>query len=261
MVDLSDSAPLPYAIRFEQVFKSFGRHDVLRGLDLAIPRGQLSVIIGRSGTGKSVALKHAMGLIKPDNGKIWVGEHEVTAMKRDALRRLRLRFGMVFQHAALFDSMNVYQNVSFPLREHTKMTEPEMEAKVRAVLAQVGLSEAIHKMPAELSGGMAKRVGLARALVHTPEILLYDEPTTGLDPILTAQIDKLIADTQRAHPGMTSVVVSHDMEGAFRIADRIFMIHEGRIVAQGDPRWFRETPDPMVRQFVEGRLDGPIRVE
>ena len=261
MADVSGEAPDAPIIRFEGVYKSFGKHEVLRGLDLAIPRGRLSVIIGRSGTGKSVTLKHAMGLIKPDKGRIWVGESEVTSMKRAELQNLRLRFGMVFQHAALFDSMTVYHNVSFPLREHTKLKESEMEAKVRAVLAQVGLSEAIHKMPSELSGGMAKRVGLARALVHTPEILLYDEPTTGLDPILTAQIDKLIADTQAAHPGMTSVVVSHDMEGAFRIADHIFMIHEGRIVAQGEPAWFRDSPDPMVRQFVEGRLDGPMRVE
>ncbi|MCB9759391.1 MAG: ABC transporter ATP-binding protein [Alphaproteobacteria bacterium] len=249
------------ALRFEGIHKSFGSHHVLRGLDLAIPTGQLAVIIGRSGTGKSVTLKHAMGLLQPDAGHVWVGDQDVTTLGGDAMRKLRLRFGMVFQHAALFDSMDVYQNVSFPLREHTKLDEPAIEARVREVLGLVGLSGAIRKLPSELSGGMKKRVGLARALVHTPEFLLYDEPTTGLDPILTAQIDKLILETQRGHPGMTSVVVSHDMGGAFAIADHIYMLHEGRIVASGDPEWFQTTDDPMVRQFVEGRLDGPIAVE
>jgi phospholipid/cholesterol/gamma-HCH transport system ATP-binding protein len=157
--------------------------------------------------------------------------------------------------------LSVYENVAFPLREHERLSETETLSRVEAVLAQVGLSFAIHKMPSELSGGMRKRVGLARAIIHTPDILLYDEPTTGLDPILTAQIDELIAATQRNHPAMASVVVSHDMKGAFMVADYIYMLHQGKVVAQGPPEHFKTTDDPLVRQFVEGRLDGPIGVE
>lgn len=258
---MNSPPPGPYAVEFAGVTKRFGAQEVLRGLDLQVPRGLCSVIIGRSGTGKSVTLKHAMGLIQPDGGEIRVGGRALSSMSSRELRELRLRFGMVFQNAALFDSMNVFDNVAFPLREHSTLDERAIAARVKDVLADVGLSQALHKMPGELSGGMRKRVGLARALVHTPEILLYDEPTTGLDPILTAQIDSLILSTQRSHEGLTSVVVSHDMKGAFMVADWIFMLHEGRIVAQGPPDWFRTTEDPLVRQFVEGRLDGPIQVE
>ncbi len=249
------------ALRFQEVHKSFGRFKVLDGLSMEVEKGGITVIIGRSGTGKSVTLKHAMGLLEPDSGGIFVGDAEVTAMSSSAKRALRLRFGMVFQNAALFDSMSVYENVAFPLREHTRLKEPEVRKRVEEVLASVGLLFALDKSPGELSGGMRKRAGLARALVHTPEILLYDEPTTGLDPILTAQIERLIVDTNRRHPELTSLVVSHDMEGTFRIADRILMLHGGRIVAQGTPDFFRTTEDPMVRQFVEGRLDGPMAVE
>ena len=249
------------ALRFEEVHKSFGSFKVLDGLTMEVPRGSITVIIGRSGTGKSVTLKHAMGLIEADGGRIYVGDQEVTAMSGRQRQALRLRFGMVFQNAALFDSMSVFENVAFPLREHTRQTPAQIRARVEEVLASVGLLFAIDKSPGELSGGMRKRAGLARALVHTPEILLYDEPTTGLDPILTAQIDRLIMDTDRANPELTSLVVSHDMEATFRIADHILFLHEGRIVAQGDPAWFQSTDDPMVRQFVEGRLDGPMVVE
>ncbi|MCB9794128.1 MAG: ABC transporter ATP-binding protein [Alphaproteobacteria bacterium] len=248
-------------MRFEDVHKSFGKHHILRGLNVAIPKGWCTVIIGRSGTGKSVTLKHAMGLMAPDSGRIFVDDKDLTQMNDTQLRRLRLRFGMVFQHAALFDSMSVYQNIAFPLREHTDLSEQAVRARVAEVLEQVSLSEAIDKMPAELSGGMKKRVGLARALAHTPDILLYDEPTTGLDPILCAQIDELIRLTQERNEGMTSVVVSHDMKGAFHVADHIYMLHEGRIVAQGPASFFRDTDHPMIRQFVEGRLDGPFSVK
>ncbi len=249
------------AIRFEGVEKSFGQHHVLRGLDLAIPRGCITMVIGRSGTGKSVMLKHAMGLLRPEKGRIWVGSEEVTALDKRQLRTLRLRFGMVFQHGALFDSMTVRQNVAFPLREHTPLSEAEVQERVRAVLGPVGLLFAIDKMPGELSGGMRKRVALARALVHRPEILLYDEPTTGLDPILTAQVDRLIRDTQDRHPDMTSVVISHDMQATFRIADHVAFLHDGKVLLAGPPGRLETTEDPRVRQFVEGRLDGPIGVE
>ncbi len=254
--------PRDFAIRFEGVEKAFGPHKVLDGLSLDIPRGLITFVVGRSGTGKSVTIKHAMGLIRPDSGRIWVGDQEVTALGRRALRRLRLRFGIVFQNAALFDSMSVYENVAFPLREHERsLGEAERRRRCEEVLAQVGLLYAIDKMPGELSGGMRKRVGLARALVMRPEILLYDEPTTGLDPILTAQVDKLIRDTQDSYPAMTSVVISHDMRATARIADYVAMLHEGRVVFEGDPAALASSEDPVVAQFVQGRLDGPIRLE
>ena len=250
-----------WALTFDGVHKRFGRHHVLRGLDMQIPRGKTTVIIGRSGTGKSVTLKHAMGLVPPDEGRIWVGDRELTRMGSTERRAIRLRFGMVFQHAALFDSLSVYENVAFPLREHTELPEADVRARVEGVLSDVGLLFAIDKQPDELSGGMKKRAGLARALVHTPEILLYDEPTTGLDPILTAAIDDLIFDTQARNVGMTSLVVSHDMKATFRIADHILFLHDGVVVASGPPEAFQDSDDPLVRQFVEGRLDGPMAVE
>ncbi len=253
--DVTESLPAP-AIRLEGVHKRFGAQEVLRGVDLEVPRGRITVVIGRSGTGKSVLLKHVLGLILPDAGRIFVGADEITAMAPPALRRVRFRFGMVFQNAALFDSMNVFENVAFPLREHTRAREPEVRARVEAMLAQVGLAGVGTKDVATLSGGMRKRVGLARAMVGKPEILLYDEPTTGLDPIMTAQIDALIRATQDANPGLTSLVISHDMAATFRIADKIAMLHEGRVILEGTPEDFRTSRDPTVRQFVEGRLDG-----
>ncbi len=241
--------------------KAFGRFQVLDGLDMEIPRGRITVIIGRSGTGKSVTLKHAMGLMSPDEGQVFVGDRDIWRLGGAERRKLRLRFGMVFQNAALFDSMSVFDNVAFVLREHSGLAEEQIHARVRAALSDVGLLFAADKNPSELSGGMRKRAGLARALVHTPEILLYDEPTTGLDPILTAAVDKLIVDTHRAHPGLTTLVVSHDMQACFRIADHVVMLHEGRKAAEGPPSWFQSTEDALVRQFVEGRLDGPMTVE
>ncbi len=248
-------------LRFEGVHKSFGAQPVLQGLDLSIHEGTITVIIGRSGAGKSVTLKHALGLLQPDLGRVWLRGEDLTALRGHALRDSRLRFGMVFQHAALFDSMGVFDNVAFPLREHSDLDEPRIAELVQEVLAQVGLQGAANKLPSELSGGMRKRAGLARALVHQPEILLYDEPTTGLDPILSAQISRLILDTQRGRPDITSVIISHDMDLAFGIADQIAFLHEGRIIAEGPPALFRDHPDDRVRQFVEGRLDGPIGLE
>ena len=191
----------------------------------------------------------------------WFQGEDITALKGHLLRDLRLRFGMVFQNAALFDSMSVFDNVAFPLREHSDFSEARIAELVTAVLIQVGLESAADKLPAELSGGMRKRAGLARALVHRPEILLYDEPTTGLDPILTAQINRLILETQGRRPGITSVVISHDMTSAFEIADHIAFLHEGRIIAEGPPVHFREHPDPRVQQFVQGHIVGPIGLE
>lgn len=250
----------PAGIRFVGVHKAFGDQRVLRGFDLIVPRGKITFIIGRSGTGKSVALKHVMGLLRPDQGQIWVGDQEITAMKDRKLRKVRNRFGVVFQHAALFDSMDVFDNVAFPLVEHTRMSRAQIAERVDSLLAQVGLTGMGYKQVSELSGGMRKRVGLARALVRDPEFLFYDEPTTGLDPVLAAAMDKLILDTQQANPELTSVVISHDMHAVFRIGDKVAFLVDGIVLHEGDPDYFRTCPDPLVQQFVTGSLEGPMTV-
>lgn len=260
MSDVDPVTGQPVGIRFEDVHKAFGAAQILRGLDLKIPRGRITFVIGRSGTGKSVAFKHVMGLLRPDRGRIWVGDVEVTALPDRKLRDVRNRFGVVFQHAALFDSMDVFDNVAFPLVEHTRLRSAQIRERVEEMLALVGLKGAGAKQVSELSGGMRKRVGLARALVRDPEFLLYDEPTTGLDPVLAAAMDQLILDTQRAKPEITSVVISHDMAAVFRIGDKVAFLVEGRVLHEGDPEYFRTVDDPLVRQFVSGSLDGPMKV-
>lgn len=256
-------------IHLRGIKKAFGMQQVLDGVDLDVPRGHITVVIGRSGSGKSVLLKHVMGLVHPDAGTVRVGDDDLATLSRTALRLVRFRFGMVFQNAALFDSLDVFENIAFPLREHgtvgpdgrtRRMKEGEIRERVEQMLAAVGLRGVGGKAVSELSGGMRKRVGLARALVRDPEFLLYDEPTTGLDPIMTAQIDNLIRATQDANPGITSLVISHDMAATFRIADHVAMLYEGRVRLYGTPEEFRTTEDPVVRQFVEGRLDGPIGI-
>jgi phospholipid/cholesterol/gamma-HCH transport system ATP-binding protein len=248
------------AIRIQGLKKTFGTQQVLRGVDIDIPFGKITVIIGRSGTGKSVLLKHLMGLLRPDEGSIWIGDDDIVKLPEGKFRRVRNRFGMVFQNAALFDSMSVFENVAFPLREHERLKEKVLRERVDAALASVGLSDAGHKDPHELSGGMRKRVAVARALIRKPEFLLYDEPTTGLDPIMTAHVDELIRGTQDHSPGLTSLIISHDMEATLRIADKVAMLFEGRVIFEGTPEDVRSTDNPVVRQFVEGRLEGPIRV-
>jgi phospholipid/cholesterol/gamma-HCH transport system ATP-binding protein len=249
------------AIEYRGVHKTFGVQRVLRGLDLVVPRGKITVIIGRSGTGKSVTLKHVMGLPRPDSGKIWVGDDELTAMRDRELRHVRNRFGIVFQDAALFDSMTVWENVAFPLVEHSRLSWAEIDKKVRGLLEQVGLRDgADQKLPSQLSGGMRKRVGLARALVRDPEFILYDEPTTGLDPILAAAMDKLIVDTQEARPGLTSVVISHDMHAVLHIADKIAMLVDGSVYMEGSADYFEKSEDALVKQFLAGSLEGPMKV-
>ncbi len=250
----------PAAIRYVNVVKTFGKQTVLDGLNLIIPRGKITVIIGRSGTGKSVTIKHVMGLLRPDKGQIWVGKDELTRMKDRDLRKVRTRFGIVFQDAALFDSMTVFENIAFPLVEHENLPYAKVKQKVEALIAQVGLHGANDKVPSQLSGGMRKRVGLARALVRDPEYILYDEPTTGLDPILTAAMDKLIRDTQDARPTLTSVIISHDMHAVLDIADKIAMMFEGKVAHEGSPEYFKKSMDPLVRQFLAGSLDGPMKV-
>ncbi len=250
----------PPGIVYEDVYKAFGSFEVLRGLNLVVPRGRITFLIGRSGTGKSVTLKHVLGLLRPDRGRVIVGDVDLGTLSERALRQVRNRFGMVFQHAALFDSMDVFDNVAFPLREHTKATVVQVANRVDELLAQVGLTGAEHKQVSELSGGMRKRVGLARALSRDPEFLLYDEPTTGLDPVLAAAMDQLILETQASRPALTSLIISHDMSAVFRIADKVAMLVDGRIHEEGTAEQFRNSGDPVTRQFVTGSLQGPMRV-
>jgi phospholipid/cholesterol/gamma-HCH transport system ATP-binding protein len=241
-------------IQLVDIHKSFGTQAVLKGVNLEIPRGTITVIIGSSGAGKSVLLKTLLGLVIPNKGKVLIEGQDLFQLSSMEKNKLREHFGFLFQGAALFDSMNVTENVAFPLREHTRLKEKEIQQKVVEILTQVGLKNIGHKMPAELSGGMKKRVGLARALVLKPEVMLYDEPTTGLDPILSDSIDELILETQKSL-GITSVVVSHDIHATFKIADRIAMLHEGVILEMGPPDQFRASKVSYVQQFLQGKAE------
>lgn len=242
-------------IQFNSINKSFGSQRVLEGLNLTIPKGKITVIIGRSGEGKSVLLKHIMRLVEPDAGSVYVDGTDLSSLGERAMNEFRKKFGMLFQNAALFDSLNVYDNVAFPLQEHTTMVSGEIKKRVHEVLELVGLKDIDFKMPSELSGGMRKRVGLARAIVLTPQILLYDEPTTGLDPIMTDAIDQLIAGTQKSL-GLTSVVISHDIKATFAIADKVAILHEGKILLEGGEAEFRNSKNPFIQNFLEGRASG-----
>jgi len=239
-------------IRLVHVNKSFRSQQVLQDLNLTIPTGQTTVIIGRSGGGKSVLLKHIMGLIRPDSGEIWIDDEEINRLSQRNLYRVRRRFGMLFQEGALFDSMSVGENVAFPIREHKRMSHSEIEKLVAEKLALVGLQEIENKLPSELSGGMRKRVALARAMALDPDIMLFDEPTTGLDPIMTASIDHLIIETQKRFQ-MTCVVISHDIQSVFRIAHNVFMLYEGKIIEGGTPEVFRQSDNKIVQDFLLGR--------
>jgi len=253
--------PEPEAvIEFVDVHKTFGTQKVLDGLSMTIPRGKVTCVIGRSGTGKSVTLKHIMGLLKPDRGEVLVDGRDVVKMKERELYQMRQRFGFLFQEAALFDSMTVLENVAFPLREHTNKRRAEIEEIVRKKLKIVGLSAAEHKFPSQLSGGMRKRVGLARAIALDPEFILFDEPTSGLDPVVTDAIDQMILSTQeQLH--VTMVVITHDIGSMFKVADKIIMLHGGRQCAAGTRDEIRNSADPMVQQFLQGRSDGPMKVQ
>ncbi|RLB04421.1 MAG: ABC transporter ATP-binding protein, partial [Deltaproteobacteria bacterium] len=221
-------------IEIKGLYKSFGKQKVLDGVDLQIPSEQTTVILGRSGVGKSVLLKHIIGLLRPDRGEIRVDGIDITRLRDKELNEMRKKFGMLFQEAALFDSMTVGENVAFPLREHTKLKEDEIRKIVAQKLEQVGLAGAQEKMPAELSGGMKRRVGLARALALDPEIVLFDEPTTGLDPLMAEAIEDLIIETQK-RLRRTFVAITHDIQTAFRIAHKIAMLHDGKIIEEGSP--------------------------
>ncbi len=241
-------------IEIINLFKSFHGSPVLTGLNLKILDGETIVIIGRSGGGKSVLLKHIIGLIQPDQGQVIVSGREVSRLSGSALDPLRLQFGMLFQGAALFDSMTVGENVSFPLLEHTTMNEAQIRERVKECLALVGLKDIESMKPAELSGGMRKRVGLARALAIRPHVILYDEPTTGVDPIMADAINRLIKELHD-HLKVTGVIVTHDMVSAYKVADRIAMLHEGKIIQVGTPEEIRSTTNPIVRQFILGLSD------
>ena len=246
-------------ITLQGVTKTFQGRKVLDGLDFSIARGETVVIIGRSGEGKSVLLKHIVRLLEPDAGSIWVDGAEVTTLPREGLFELRKRFGMLFQGAALFDSMTICENVGLGLSEHSGLPPDEVRARACRCLAMVGLAQVEDKLPSELSGGMKKRAGLARAIAMEPDYILYDEPTTGLDPITSDAINDLILKLQQ-ELHVTSVVVTHDMASAFKIANRVAMLSRGRIIYAGTVDEIRNTDHPMVRQFIEGSAQGPLDV-
>ena len=237
--------------------KSFNSHKVLDNLNLNINTGETTVIIGRSGCGKSVLLKHIIGILKPDCGQVLIDGKDVTMMDEKELSALRLKFGMLFQGAALFDSMNVYENVGFNLIEHTQAGKEEIEKAVRESLALVGLKGIEDKKPSELSGGMRKRVGLARAICMRPHIMLYDEPTTGVDPIMGDSINDLVVELHNKLK-VTGIAVTHDMTSAYKIADRIAMLYNGKIIINGTPDEIKNAKDPIVHQFITGASNGPI---
>jgi phospholipid/cholesterol/gamma-HCH transport system ATP-binding protein len=246
-------------IKLVDLHKSFGRQKVLDGLDLDIEEGKTTVIIGRSGGGKSVLLKHIIGLLRPEKGQILIDGTDITKLNDRALNEIRKKFGMLFQEAALFDSMTVGENVAFPLREHTTMKEKEIRETVADRLRSVGLTGVEEKMPSELSGGMRKRVGLARAIAMHPQIVLFDEPTTGLDPVMTEAINRLIIDTQK-NLNLTCIVISHDIRSIFDIGHRIAMLYEGKIIENGTPEELKASRNPVIVQFLAGSIEGPIRI-
>lgn len=244
-------------IRVENLFKAFGAQSVLRGLDLEVAAGEIMVIIGRSGGGKSVLLKHLIGLLRPDAGRVVINGTDITRLRGSDLDRIRERYGVVFQSGALFDSMSVFDNVAFPLREKTRLPAAEIGARAESNLQQVGLAGMGHKNPAEISGGMRKRVAIARALVTEPEVVFFDEPTTGLDPILVNAIHHLILELHRK-ARFTAVMVSHEIPEIFRIADRVAMLHDGVIVESGTPDAIQASSNPVVQQFIRGEIEGAI---
>ena len=235
-------------ITISNLHKSFGEQKVLRGVSLSVAKGETFVILGRSGSGKSVLLKCLVGLMTPDQGSIQIDGEEVVGLAPKKLNEIRKRIGYVFQHAALYDSMTVEENLAFHLERHLRLSPSERERIIREKLSFVGMEAALHKYPAELSGGMQKRAGLARALVLSPDLVLYDEPTTGLDPITTAEIDELITRL-KTQTGVTSISITHDMKSAARTADRIAVLHEGEIVARGSFTDLQNNPHPFVRQY------------
>jgi phospholipid/cholesterol/gamma-HCH transport system ATP-binding protein len=248
---------MPTIIELKGVHKTLGNKRVLAGLNLTVEQGETLVIIGRSGSGKSVTLKHIVGLLQPDAGQVIIEGRDTADMSYAELSRLRMKFGFLFQDGALLNSLTVGENVALPLREHTRMGDDDILRLVAEKLAFVGLELHENVMPSVLSGGMKKRVGLARAIIREPQLMLYDEPTHGLDPIMSSVVNELI-NNMKSKSKVTSIVVTHDMPSAFRVADRIAMLYGGVIIKTGTPQEFLEADDPIVKQFVYGEEQGPI---
>ncbi len=246
-------------IRVENLRKSFGGQPVLKGVNLEVNRGEIMIVIGQSGGGKTVLLKHLLGLLRADAGRIVVAGVDITELRGEALDAVRRRYGVVFQGGALFDSMSVFDNVAFPLRERTALGRAEIAERANAKLEQVGLGGMGAKNPAEISGGMRKRVAIARALVTEPEIVFFDEPTTGLDPVLVNTIHGLIVDLH-AKFAFTAVMVSHEIPEIFKIAQRVAMLYDGRIVEVGPAEAIQNSPNPVIQQFIRGDPEGPIHL-
>ncbi len=249
-----------YMVEVNDLHKAFEGKTVLEGVTCQIPAGKISVVMGPSGTGKSVLLRHVVGLLYPDRGDIRVAGKSVPDLSEDELLELRRNVGMLFQDGALFSSMNLYDNVAFPLRQHTKKSEKEIKEIVMQRLDEVGLREAVTKMPNELSGGMRKRAGFARALVLEPELLLFDEPDSGLDPVRTALLCDLIKQIQQKYKS-TGVVISHDIKSCFNIGDHIILLYGGKVVDQGSKEELQRSAKPFTQQFIKGAVEGPLGME
>lgn len=246
-------------IEVKGLHKNFGGKEVLRGLDLQVHRGETLTIIGGSGSGKSVLLKHIIGLLKPDDGSVLIEDVDITRLKQKNLFGIIEQFGMVFQGGALFDSLSVGENVAFGIKEKDKMPRQDLRDIVELSLQKVGLPGISHLLPAELSGGMKKRVAIARAIAKKPKVIMYDEPTTGLDPIMADVINELIIKVNES-PEITSIVITHDMVSAYKISQRIAMLYQGQIIETGTPDQIRSSQNPIVCQFIEGRSEGPIKI-
>ncbi len=246
-------------IEIRDLHKSFADKKVLQGVDLELASGQTTTIIGGSGSGKSVLFKHIIGLMKPDSGSILIDGEDITQVRESDLYRMVDKFGLVFQSGALFDSMTVGKNVAFGIKNQKSMTPADIDVIIEHSLTQVGLSDISCLLPAELSGGMKKRVAIARVIARKPQIIMYDEPTTGLDPIMADIINDLIIKIS-GNKEITSIVITHDMVSAYKISDKIAVLFEGRIVETGSPEEIRNTKNPIVRQFIEGKAEGPIKI-
>ncbi len=246
-------------IRVVDVHKSFGPKKVLRGVNLTVEKGETMVVIGQSGVGKSVLLKMIIGLLKPDAGKIFVEGEEITRLKEEELQRVTRKIGLLFQGAALFDSMTVAENVRFGLERHRSYPREVIDQMVKESLARVGLSGVENLMPHQLSGGMKKRVGLARAIAYQPDIMLYDEPSTGIDPIRADAINELI-NRLKMEMGVTSMVITHDLASSYKVADKIAMLYDGQIIEVGTPEEIRRSQNPIIQQFIQGKAEGPIKI-
>jgi phospholipid/cholesterol/gamma-HCH transport system ATP-binding protein len=245
-------------IRVVDLYKSFGQNKVLQGVNLRLKHGETMVIIGQSGCGKSVLIKHMIGLLKPDKGKVLVDGVDITNLNNDELHKITKRFGMLFQGSALFDSMTVGQNVSFGLERYTDFSKEDIKEMVKESLAKVGLIGIENLMPYELSGGMKKRVGLARAIAYKPDIILYDEPSTGIDPIRADAINDLVIRMKK-ELGVATLIITHDMVSAYKVADRIGMLYGGQIIEMGSPEQIKNSDNQVVQQFIHGRAEGPIK--